>query len=104
MTEAEITEVLFKRDPISRSDLFHLLRISLTEVAIDKAQADARKAFGTFEQGREAHRLAGEMVQARKAAEKAAAGEAAPAAKAETSKAELELMKAEIAYRVAHAQ
>ena len=44
------------------------------------------------------------MVQARKDAENAAAGPAALQAKAETSRAELEQMKAEIAYRVAHAQ
>jgi hypothetical protein len=44
------------------------------------------------------------MVEARKAAEKAAVGKAALQAKAETSKAELEQMKAEIAYRVAYAQ
>ena len=58
----------------------------------------------TFEQAREANRLAGEMVQARKEAEKAATGAAALQAKAETAKAELEAMKAEITYRVAHAQ
>jgi hypothetical protein len=45
------------------------------------------------------------MVQARKDAEKAASAPAAMmGAKAATAKAELELMKAEIAYRVAHAQ
>jgi outer membrane protein TolC len=73
-------------------------------VTIDKVQLEARKTYGTFEQAREAYKLAEEMVQARKDAEKGAAGAAAMQAKAETSKAELEAMKAEIAYRVAHAQ
>lgn len=74
------------------------------QVTIDKVQSDARKTYGTFAQAREAYQLAGEMVEARKAAEKAAAGPAALQAKAEASRAELEQMKAEIAYRVAHAQ
>jgi outer membrane protein TolC len=73
-------------------------------VVTDKVQQDAWKAYNAFEQAREANRLAGELVQARKAAEKAATGAAALQAKADTSKAELEAMKAEIAYRVAHAQ
>jgi outer membrane protein TolC len=74
------------------------------QVTIEKVRADARKAYGSFEQAREALKLAGEMVLARQEAEKAAAGAAAFQAKAETSKAQLEEMKAEIAYRVAHAQ
>jgi outer membrane protein TolC len=73
-------------------------------VVSDKVQLEARKTFITFEQSREAFRLAGEMVQARKDAEKAAAGKAAVQARADTARAELEAMKAEIAYRVAHAQ
>jgi outer membrane protein TolC len=74
------------------------------EVAMDKVALDARKAYGSFEQARDALRLAAEMVQAHKEVEKGAAGPAALQAKADTSKAELEYMKAEIAYRVAHAQ
>ncbi len=74
------------------------------QVTIDKVRLEARKAYVSFEQAREGYRLAGEMVQARKAAEKGATGQAAVQAKAETSKAELEYMKAEITYRVAHAQ
>jgi outer membrane protein TolC len=73
-------------------------------VTSDKVQQDARKAYGSFTQAREALKLAGEMVQARKEAEKAAEGAAALEAKGETAKAELEYMKAEITYRVAHAQ
>jgi outer membrane protein TolC len=74
------------------------------EVTMDKVALEARKAFGTFEQARDTYRLAGEMVQAHKEAEKTAAGPTALQAKADTSKAELEYMKAEIAYRIAHAQ
>jgi hypothetical protein len=70
-----------------------------------KVQLEARKAFGAFEQASEAYQLAGEMVRARKDAEKSAETPAAVVeAKQATAKAELELMKAEIAYRVAHAQ
>jgi hypothetical protein len=74
------------------------------QVTMDKVGLEARKVYGSFEQAREAYRLAGEMVQARKDAEKTAAEAAAAQAKAETAKAELEYMKAEIAYRVARAQ
>jgi outer membrane protein len=73
-------------------------------VTADKVQQEARKTYGTYAQAREAFKLAGEMVQARKEAEKAAEGVAAFEAKGDTAKAELEYMKAEIAYRVAHAQ
>jgi outer membrane protein TolC len=74
------------------------------QVTIEKVRGEARKAYGSFEQARDAYKLAGEMVQARKEAEKAATGTAAIQAKAETSKAQLEEMKAEITYRVAYAQ
>jgi outer membrane protein TolC len=74
------------------------------QVAVDKVQLEARKAYISYEQARDAYRLAGEMVQARKDAEKAAQGPAVLQAKADTSRAELEAMKAEITYRVAHAQ
>jgi outer membrane protein TolC len=74
------------------------------QVTRDKVALEARKAYTAFDQAREAYRLAGEMVQARKDAEKAAAGAALLQAKGDTAKAELDDMKAEIAYRVAHAQ
>ena len=71
----------------------------------ERVQLEARKAYGSFEQAQEAYQLAGEMVKLRKEAEKAATTPAAVLeAKQATAKAELELMKAEIAYRVAHAQ
>ena len=74
------------------------------QVTMDKVQLEARKAYNSFEQAREAYQLAGAMVQARKEAEKTAVGPAAMQAKADTARAELDYMKAEIAYRVAHAQ
>jgi outer membrane protein TolC len=73
-------------------------------VVADKVQLEARKAFGDYEQAREELHLAGEMARARKDAEKAATGQAMLQAKAATTKAELEAMKAEISYRVAHAR
>ena len=80
------------------------LALQNLEVTRDKVRLEARKAYVSFEQAREAYRLAGEMVQARKEAEKGTTGQAAVQAKAETAKAELEYMKAEITYRVAHTQ
>jgi outer membrane protein TolC len=74
------------------------------QVIMDKVQLEARKAYNGFEQARDAYQLAGAMVQARKDAEKAAFGLAVVQAKADTARAELDYMKAEIAYRVAHAQ
>jgi outer membrane protein TolC len=74
------------------------------QVTMDKVQLEARKAYNSFDQAREAYQLAGAMVQARKEAEKAAFGPAAIQAKADTARAELDYMKAEIAYRVAFAQ
>ena len=74
------------------------------QVVTNKVQLDARKAYAAYDQAREAYRLSGEMVQARKEAEKAASGLAAMQAKADTTKAELDQMKAEIDYRVAHAK
>jgi outer membrane protein TolC len=74
------------------------------QVITEKVQLETRKAYNSFEQAREAYRLAGAMVQARKEAEQAAVGPAAIQAKADTARAELDYMKAEIAYRVAHAQ
>jgi outer membrane protein TolC len=73
-------------------------------VVSDKVSLEARKAFADYVEARESLRLAGDMVQARKDAEKAAAGAAAFQAKADASRAELEYMKAEITYRVAHAK
>jgi hypothetical protein len=74
------------------------------QVTADKVRLDARKAYLGYEQAHEANRLAAEMVAARKDAEKYAAGPAALQAKGDTAKAELEAMKAEIAFRVAYAQ
>jgi outer membrane protein TolC len=73
-------------------------------VTTDKVQLEARKAYDAFMAAHEAYLLSGEMVQARKDAEKAAAGLLLLQAKSDTAKAELEQMKAEITYRVAHAK
>jgi hypothetical protein len=57
-----------------------------------------------YDQAREAYRLSGDMVQARNEFEKTVSGVAATQAKADTARAQLEQMKAEIDYRVAHAK
>jgi outer membrane protein TolC len=93
-----------KRDVTRQRETLVSLAQQNVAVARAKVTLDARKAYASYEQAREALGLAREMVAARQDAEKAAKGEAALQAKAETSKAALELMKAEIAYRVAHAQ
>jgi outer membrane protein TolC len=74
------------------------------QVTMDKVQLEARKAYNNFEQAREGYQLAGAMVQARQDAEKSAVGPAAVQTKADTARAELDYMKAEITYRVAYAQ
>jgi outer membrane protein TolC len=93
-----------RRDVYRQRELDIALAHQNVQVTVDKVRLEARKAYGRYEQSRAEYRLAGEMVQARKDAEKAASGRAAVQAKADTAKAELEYMKAEIAYRVAHAQ
>jgi outer membrane protein TolC len=93
-----------KRDVKRQREMDIALAHQNVRVVVDKVQSEARKAFAAYEQAREELRLAGEMVRLRKEAEKAAAGPAAFKAKADTSKAELEYMKAEITYRVAHAK
>jgi outer membrane protein TolC len=71
----------------------------------DKVRLAAAKAYDEYEQTREAYRLAGEMVKVRQAAEKHATDpQNALQAKGDTAKAQLDYMKAEIAYRVAHAK
>jgi outer membrane protein TolC len=75
------------------------------QVIRDKVELEARKAYSAFSQALEAYGLASEMVLARKDAEKGVVDPAALlTAKGATAKAELEFMKAELAYRVAHAQ
>jgi outer membrane protein TolC len=75
------------------------------QVTRDKVMLEARKSYAAFDQARQAHQLAGEMVQACQEAEKGATTAATVmSTKEATSKAQLECMKAEISYRVAHAQ
>jgi outer membrane protein TolC len=93
-----------KRDIRRQRDMDIALAHQNVRVVRDKVQLDTRKAFVEYEQAREELRLAGDMVQARKEAEKSAPPPLAMQAKADESKAELEYMKAEIAYRVAHAK
>jgi outer membrane protein TolC len=73
-------------------------------VARSKVTLEAQKAYGTYTQAHESFQLARELVDARRAAEKELQGLPLYHAKSDTDKAQLELMKAEIAYRVAHAQ
>ena len=74
-------------------------------VTQDKVQLEARKSYGAFDQALQSYRLAGEMVQACQDAEKIATTPAAMmTTKGATAKAQLEYMKDEITYRVAHAQ
>jgi outer membrane protein TolC len=72
------------------------------QVTIEKVEMEARKAYLSFDQARDAYQLAKEMVQARQDATKGAAD--AAAAMAALAKSQLEAMKSEIAYRIAHAQ
>jgi outer membrane protein TolC len=74
------------------------------QVTRDKVQLEARKSYVAFDQALQAYRLSGEMVQACQDAEKGATGQAAVTTKGATAKAQLEYMKDEITYRVAHAQ
>jgi outer membrane protein TolC len=72
---------------------------------IEKVRLETVQAYVGYQQAQQAFGLANDMVQARKDAEsrqKDAAG--LGSATAATAKAELELMQAEIAYRVAHAR
>jgi outer membrane protein TolC len=73
-------------------------------VAVDRVKSEARKAYIEFQQATEAMQLSGEMVEARVAVEKSAVGTAAFQAKGETAKAQLEQMKAELTFRIAHAK
>jgi outer membrane protein TolC len=93
-----------KRDVKRQRDADIALAHQNVRVVADKVQLEARKAFAEYEESREELHLAGELARARKEAEKAATGAAAFQAKADTTKAELEAMKAEIGYRVAHAK
>jgi outer membrane protein TolC len=93
-----------KHDIKRQRDLDIALAHQNLAVVTDKVQLDARKAYEAYAQARETYRLAGEMVDARKEAAKAASGPAAMQAQADAAKAELDRMKAEIDYRVAHAK
>ena len=75
------------------------------EVVIATVQLEARKAFLAFKQAEEQLQIASEVVKAHQEAEQEAKDPAAVlAAKAATAKAQLELMQAELNYRLAHAK
>ena len=75
------------------------------QATIEKVRLDTAQAYNAYQQTQEAYRLAGDMAKVRKDAESQLKDLAAlGAAKAATAKAELELIQAEIAYRVAHAR
>jgi outer membrane protein TolC len=93
-----------KQDVKHQRDMDLALARQNVQVKTNKVRLEARKAFSQYEQARDEYRLAGEMVAARRDAEKTASGAAAAQAKSDTTKAELDNLKAEIAYRVAHAQ
>jgi outer membrane protein TolC len=96
-----------KRDVKRQREMTMALAHQNVRVVTDKVQLDARKAYVAYDQAREAYRLAEKMTQARQEFEKTVAGGANAAsaqAKADTTRAQLEQMKAEIDYRVAHAK
>jgi outer membrane protein TolC len=93
-----------KRDVTRQRHATMALAQQNLQVTIDKVQLAARKAYNEFDKSRQDYKLAGDMVEARKAVEKVAPPAAATQAKADVSTAELEYMKAEIAYRVANAK
>ncbi len=75
------------------------------QVTVDKVVLEARKAYVGFKQARQALALASEMVEARKEAERKPKDPSlSQDAKVATSKAELEYVQAEAAYRIAHAR
>ena len=94
-----------KNDVIHERETDVALAHQNLQVVSDKVQLEARKSYGAFEQALCAYRLAGELAQAYLDAEQSAKDPVALAnAKGATAKAQLEYMKDEIAYRVAHAQ
>lgn len=95
-----------KRRHVKRQRLFQVSQAHKNvQDVIDKVVLQARQAYASFERSDQALDLAGEMVEARHAAEaQAKEPPALQAAKAATAKAELERLQAEAEYRVAHAK
>jgi outer membrane protein TolC len=72
---------------------------------IEKVRLETVQAYAAYQQAHQAFGLAGDMVAARKDAERRQKAPTELAtAKGATAKAELELIQSEIAYRVAHAR
>jgi outer membrane protein TolC len=81
------------------------LAMQNVEVVADTVRQDARKAFLDLKEAEGDLQIAGEVVKARKDAEKQAQDmQNVLTTKSETAKAQLDLMKAEVTYRIAHAK
>jgi outer membrane protein TolC len=81
------------------------LAIQNVEVVADSIRSDARKAFTAYKQAEEALAIAKETLEVR--AESVKAAKEAPAvmaAQAAAAKAQLDLLQAEVDYKVAHAK
>ena len=75
------------------------------QATIEKVRLETVQAYVAYQQAQQAFILAGDMVQARQGAEAGQKdAESLAKAKAATAKSELELIQAEIAYRVANAR
>jgi hypothetical protein len=75
------------------------------QATIEKVRLETVQAYVAYQQAQQEFGLAIGMVQARKDAESRPKDPAGPEApKAATAKAQMELIRAEIAYRVAHAR
>jgi outer membrane protein TolC len=75
------------------------------QATIEQVQLDTRAAYSALDKARQDLEIAQEVVEAYRELEAGAADMAAiAAAKGETFKAELELMKADLTYRLAHAK
>jgi outer membrane protein len=81
------------------------LAMQNVEVMAESIRADARKAFTAYKQAEEALAIAKETLEVRAEAAKAAQGmPAIMAAQAAAAKAQLDLLQAEVDYKIAHAK
>jgi outer membrane protein TolC len=91
-----------RRNTVRERDQFVALAELKVEQTRDEVRQNALKAFRELQQDREALQTAQEMAQARKEAEKQAAAPAARfAAAKDLMQAEVDLVKADLAYRIA---
>jgi outer membrane protein TolC len=81
------------------------LAVQNVEVVAETVRADARKAFTAYKQAEEELAIAGEVVKANADAAKEAKGlPAIMTAQAAVAKAQLDLLQAEVNYKIAHAK